>query len=328
MSKSTRLILLAVVFSLGCAVLVAMEYRKVAAVLGLLGYFLSIFSVKAGASKWKVLISLPIAAIFGFALCPPDGLFCMLACAVLFMSIGCVRLIFFEQLGHTRMGWIEPVLFLGGVTYYVVGNLFDGSGWLSWTLPAPGAAFAGFMLMGRVVEGKELSRGAIAKFAVEIGQPAPDFALPDQEGKTVQLSDYKGKRHVLLIFVRGDWCPTCHIMLRSYEKNKEHFAAKNIMLLGIGPDNVEVNKVMVEKLGLDYKLLSDEKLEAAKAYGMQVHGNNPMTKYAEGIPLPASFLVDINGNVLYTSNPKNAGEILNPETIIPVVDKLHAPALV
>lgn len=328
MSKSTTFITASIVLGLISMVLIALDHRMVAGLIGLPAYLCALFSVKFGAIKWKVAVGIAVAAIFGYALCPKDGWFCMLTCMLFFVSVVAVRLVFFEQLGYSKLKMIEAVLFILGVGYYVFGNIYDGSGWTSWALPTPGMAFAALMVMGKTFEDKELAAGAIEKFGVDIGKPAPDFALPDQDGNTVKLSDYKDKRHVLLVFVRGDWCPTCHIMLRSYEKNREKFAEKNIMLLALGPDDVGVNKTMMEKLGLEYKILSDARLEAAKSYGMQVHTNNSMTKYAEGIPLPASFLVDMNGDIRYTSNPKMAGEILNPETIIPVLDKLHAPALV
>jgi peroxiredoxin len=196
-------------------------------------------------------------------------------------------------------------------------------GWIGWAAPVPALALAVVVVMGMFQDHKRMNDSRLPeRFGSSVGNKAPEFSLPDQEGNLVNLSDFKEKRNVLLIFVRGDWCPTCHIMLRSYEKNKERFAAKNIMLLAVGPDNVEVNKEMVLKLGLDYKLLSDTKHETVRAYGMQLHSNASMTKYAEGVPLPASFLVSTEGTILYTSNPRNAGEILNPETIIPVVDSL------
>jgi thioredoxin-dependent peroxiredoxin len=326
MNKSATLVIIGIILALVSGVFIWLDQRLVASAVGFTAFFAGLFGSKSSAAKWKVLANLFIASVFGLAMCPKDGFFCMMAMMFLVSFIIGVRLLFFEQLGHARLKYLEPFLIGVVLVYYVFGNLYDGSGWISWALPTPSLAFAAFMVLGKTMEDRELAAGAISAYGVEIGKPAPPFTLPDQDGNPVSLSDFKGKRHVLLIFVRGDWCPTCHIMLRSYEKNKEKFAAKNIMLLAIGPDNIEVNREMVQKLGLDFKLLSDDRLQAVKAYGMQIHSNNPMTKYAEGIPLPASFLVDINGVMQYTSNPQLAGQVLNPETIIPVVEKLHATA--
>jgi peroxiredoxin Q/BCP len=322
MKKTTILLIIAVLLGVAAVELVIMDLRVVAAVAGLMAYFLSLMGVKSETSSSQIIVHLILAGVFGYALCPAGGFFCMAACIILLALIGALRLLFFSQIGHSKAKWLEPTLFAGAVAYYVFGNIYDGSGWVSWSFPAPPMMMGAFMLLGSVVDGVDIAKRRGAKFKVEIGKPAPDFSLQDQDGNNVMLSEYKSRRHVLLIFVRGDWCPTCHIMLRSYEKNKEKFAEKNVMLMAIGPDPVGVNRDMVLRLGLDYRILSDDKHLAAKAYGMQIQNNNPMTKYEEGIPLPASFLVDIEGRIQYTSNPERPGEILNPDTIFPVLAEL------
>jgi peroxiredoxin len=322
MKKIPVLTLAGLLFTAACIILLISGYQVWAAASGMLAFFLCLQGVKKETDNWQIPVFIIVSGIFGYAMCPANGLFCMTAAMILVSLVASLRLLLFQKLGHAKMKWIEPVLFIAALAYYVLGNIFDGSGWISWTFAAPPMGMAAFMTIGGVLDDKYFQKNKGHRFAAQVGQAAPLFSLSDQDGNEVNLSDYKGKRHVLLIFVRGDWCPTCHIMLRTYEKNKEKFAEKNVMLLAIGPDPVGVNRDMVIRLGLDYKLLSDDKHVAAKAYGMQIQENNPMTKYDEGIPLPASFLVDINGNVIYTSNPENPGEILNPATIFPVIDAL------
>jgi peroxiredoxin len=158
-----------------------------------------------------------------------------------------------------------------------------------------------------------------------LGQAAKDFSLPDQDGNIVNLSDFKDQRTVLLIFVRGDWCPMCHMMLRTYDKRKEEFQEKNIMLLAIGPDPVGVNKAMVEKLGVDFKVLSDEGQRTARVYGVQIqeYKNNFAPKQEDGIPLPASFLTDKQQIVRYVSSPARVGEYLNPALVFEALKQIN-----
>ena len=98
--------------------------------------------------------------------------------------------------------------------------------------------------------------------------------------------------------------------------------------MAIGPDPVGVNRAMVEKLGLDFKVLSDEGQIIAQTYGCRLeddenlHPVKESHKYNAGIPLPASFLVDKNGIVRYTSRPDRVGEFLDPAKIFPVLEKL------
>jgi peroxiredoxin Q/BCP len=185
--------------------------------------------------------------------------------------------------------------------------------------------FTGVFAWGTVKDKNQLLKASRGGYRIQIGKEANEFELPDQDGNLIRLSDFKGKRHLLLIFVRGDWCPGCHMMLRTYEKNNEKFKTKNILVMAIGPDPVGVNRGMVEKLGLDFKVLSDEGQKVAMTYGVQLseYDNNFAEKYEEGIPLPASFLIDKAGLVQYVSRPDKVGEFLNPALIFPIVDKLN-----
>ena len=94
--------------------------------------------------------------------------------------------------------------------------------------------------------------------------------------------------------------------------------------MAIGPDPVGVNKQMVEKLGVEFKVLSDDKQRTAMNYGIQLrdYDNDFAEKYQEGIPLPASFLVDRNSIVRYVSRPDKVGEFLNPSLIFPILETL------
>lgn len=160
---------------------------------------------------------------------------------------------------------------------------------------------------------------------IDVGKEAPDFTLPDQDNVNVTLSSFRNDRDLLLIFVRGDWCPGCHMMLRTYQREREKFQEKNIMVLAIGPDPVGVNLEMVKKLDLDFKVLSDEAQLTAMRYGVQLKEyEHVMQDFKNGIPLPASFLVDRNGIVRYVSRPDKVGEFLNPSLIFPILAKLPA----
>jgi len=140
----------------------------------------------------------------------------------------------------------------------------------------------------------------------------------------VRLSDCRGKHPVLLIFVRGDWCPGCDMMLRTYERNRRVFQTKGVHVLGIGPDDISVNKDMVERIGVGFRMLSDDQQEVSRRYGVVC--NNAALEmavdYAKGIPLPASFLADVDGTVRYVSSPERVGEFLNPELIFSTLQAL------
>lgn len=222
---------------------------------------------------------------------------------------------------YSTVNWQESTLGILGVGIYVTANLIHDNGWQGWVFPAIVIVFGiSFSLIGFADRTKV--RKLIQKGLIEVGSPAPDFSLESSEGKKVSLSDYKGVRELLLIFVRGDWCPSCHIMLRMYEKERKKFQDKNIMLFAIGPDPVGVNRAMVEKLGVEFAVLSDETLEVSKKFCLHIQEHASGSGMEAGVPLPASFLIDKQGIVRYTSRANNAGEFLRPDVIFDVLAKI------
>jgi peroxiredoxin len=233
-----------------------------------------------------------------------------------------MRTIFMKYLGYSRGLGFEPLLLVASLVLYIYGNIAAPAGWATWALPLLPFGMAAYVSIGSVIGGINMLKASRQGYKTESGKPAPDFSLADQGGEIVTLSEFKNKRAVLLVFVRGDWCPGCHMMLRTYEKERAKFQQKNIMVMAIGPDPVGVNRDMVKRLELDYKVLSDENQDASKVYGVQDPDSKDKDKTA-GIPLPASFLVDMAGVVRYTSRPDRVGEFLNPSTIFPILESIH-----
>jgi len=257
----------------------------------------------------------------------PALTFAMLICG--FSTVA--RQAWMQRFTYVDLLWVEPVILL--VAGVLIGSSLWGRPliWQLWLIPALPFTAASALAFGYVQDGIMIKRNVRFGYRIQPGRVAPDFELPDQDGTPIKLSDYKGRHPVLLIFVRGDWCPGCHMMLRTYERGHERFLEKGIHVLAIGPDNIAVNKDMVRRIGVGYRLLSDDRQEVSGRYGVVY--NNPLIEkmgvnYTEGIPLPASFLVDKDGMVRYVSRPDRVGEFLDPELIFNVLEELPntAPA--
>lgn len=106
---------------------------------------------------------------------------------------------------------------------------------------------------------------------IEAGEPAPDFTLRDQNGEKVSLSDYRGRK-VLLVFYPQDFSPVCSDQLSVYQEVKPEIEAKGVELLGISVDHAWAHKAFQENLGIDMRLLADfePKGEVARAYGAYI----------------------------------------------------------
>ena len=88
------------------------------------------------------------------------------------------------------------------------------------------------------------------------GEPAPDFTLRDQDGKQVSLSDYSGRR-LLLVFYPFDFSSVCSDQLSVYQEVKPEFEERGVELVGISVDHIHAHKAFRETLGIDTTLLAD-----------------------------------------------------------------------
>lgn len=316
---------LGMILNFGAIASLFFGYDLVASILSLIAYFASIKEVSKYTSWYQFSNVFAAAIILGYSIDHTSDGLPLFTIVCLLTGMGSIlRIVMFPIFGYTGISWFEPAMFFVSLGGYLFLNMTSTNDWKAWTFPAPIILFSSVLAWGIIKDKKQLLAHTKGGYRVQIGKPADEFALPDQDGNIVKLSDFKNDRHLLLIFVRGDWCPGCHMMLRTYEKNNLKFKEKNIMVMAIGPDPVGVNRGMVEKLGLDFKVLSDAGQKTAMVYGVQLteYDNDFAEKYEEGIPLPASFLVDKTGIVRYVSRPDKVGEFLNPSLIFPIIDQL------
>jgi len=145
---------------------------------------------------------------------------------------------------------------------------------------------------------------------IAVGDQAPDFTLPDADGKQISLSSFKDKSHVLLVVYRGEWCPFCMSQLDSFESLLPLLGRFDIQLVGVSPDiSNKVNKAR-KKFDSDYIFLSDENMEMIDLYGLRKN---------EDIPHPATILINSKGEIVWfyaSSNFKVRPDALQMRKII------------
>ena len=130
--------------------------------------------------------------------------------------------------------------------------------------------------------------------AMEVGTLAPDFALPDQEGRTHRLSDYRG-RWVVLYFYPKDDTPGCTKEACGFRDQMGSLKALDAVVLGVSADDVESHKRFAEKYGLNFPLLADPERKVIGAYGAW-GTKNLYGKEVEGV-LRQTFLIDPEGRI-------------------------------
>ncbi len=125
---------------------------------------------------------------------------------------------------------------------------------------------------------------------VVVGQPAPEFELPDQEGQLHSLEDYRD-RWVVLYFYPKDGTPGCTTEACEFRDNIFAFREMNAQILGISLDDVESHKSFAEDHKLPFPLLADTEGTAADAYGVK-------TKFAGmTVAKRQTFIIDPVGNI-------------------------------
>ncbi len=100
---------------------------------------------------------------------------------------------------------------------------------------------------------------------LEAKMRAPDFTLSDQNGDTVRLEDFRGKR-VALYFYPKDNTPGCTRQACAFAASYEQFQAQNIVVIGVSKDSVASHLKFAQKNELPFILLSDPELQAIQAY--------------------------------------------------------------
>lgn len=128
---------------------------------------------------------------------------------------------------------------------------------------------------------------------IKEGNKAPDFSAPDQNGKKVKLSSFKGKKNVVLYFYPKDMTPGCTTEACDFRDQSKKF--KNTEILGVSIDSPERHQKFIEKYDLPFTLISDVDQKVVNKYGVwqekKLYGRKFM-----GI-VRSTFIIDKSGVV-------------------------------
>ncbi|WP_338430632.1 peroxiredoxin [Synechococcus elongatus] len=127
--------------------------------------------------------------------------------------------------------------------------------------------------------------------AIAVGDVAPDFSLPAQDGSTVSLSDFRGQKPVVLYFYPKDDTPGCTIEACSFRDSYTAFQEAGAVVLGVSSDSVESHQRFAKKYNLPFQLLSDEGDRLRQSYGV------PKTLFV--IPGRVTYVIDKEGKVCH-----------------------------
>jgi len=132
--------------------------------------------------------------------------------------------------------------------------------------------------------------------SIGVGQKAPDFTLLNQDKKEVKLSDFAGKKNVVLVWYPLDWSPTCTNEHACFVNDMKKFETLDAEVLGVSVDSVWSHKAFADKMGIKYSLLADFHPRGAMSekYGIYLGD--------KGITGRAIASVNKAGNVAWVKN--------------------------
>ncbi|MBC5838814.1 peroxiredoxin-like family protein [Flavobacterium muglaense] len=151
--------------------------------------------------------------------------------------------------------------------------------------------------------------------AIKVGQKAPQFELPNAQGKLISLESLLDKGPLVVTFYRGDWCPYCNLQLRALQARLSEIHALGATLVAISPQVPDGSLTKNEINEMDFIVLSDQDAKVASQYGvawevpeflvahMRVDRNLDLDKINNGngsiLPIPATFIIGSDGQVAW-----------------------------
>ena len=135
---------------------------------------------------------------------------------------------------------------------------------------------------------------------IETGQKAPDFTLPDHNGKSVSLKDFRGKKVVLYFYPRDD-TPGCTREACGFRDNLNRVKSSGAVVLGVSRDDAAAHVKFRKKYDLNFPLVSDPDRKVHEAYGAWGK-KKQYGKEIEGV-IRSTFLIDEAGQVVKVWSP-------------------------
>jgi peroxiredoxin len=193
------------------------------------------------------------------------------------------------------------------------------------------------VLDGFAAAAQRLGAVDFASRAPQVGDRAPEFALPDQTGEEVNLSALLREGAVVLIFYRGEWCPYCNLQLRTFQACRDEIASRGAQLVAISPQTPEHSLSMAEKNGLAFPVLSDAGAHVIDRYGLRYEvdaetralydavGNDVAAHNGPGgsvLPAAATFVIRSDAEVRYARVTGNWTDRAEPSDVLAVLDEL------
>jgi peroxiredoxin len=189
----------------------------------------------------------------------------------------------------------------------------------------------------------ELVTHQAAGHALQPGDPAPDFILPDANGHEFRLYSALADGPVVLVFYRGGWCPYCNIHLRGFQNLLPQLTEAGAQLVAISPQLPDGSLTTQAKNELTFPVLSDVGLHTARAFriafelpkallALYSDFDHPLIDAngetgATALPMPATFVIREDRTIAFAHVDADYTRRSEPAEVLRVVRESHQPAV-
>ncbi len=183
----------------------------------------------------------------------------------------------------------------------------------------------------------ELQASGLAERALKAGDAAPDFTLPDPDGRPLSAAALLARGPLVVSFYRGVWCPYCNMELQALEALRPEIERLGGSLVAISPQTQVNSRKSRRENGLGFPILSDHGNEVAAAFGLRFAlpdylvelyrglGNQLPSFNGEGswtLPMPGRFVIGQDRIVRYAEVHPDYTRRPEPEELLPVLRSL------
>jgi peroxiredoxin len=182
-----------------------------------------------------------------------------------------------------------------------------------------------------------LKQQSLAANILPIGSRIPEFQLQDHDSKTISSSALLAKGRLVLCFIRGRWCPFCVAQMEAMNLVLPEIERAGAILAAISPQTVQQSFFMRDQHKLRFPLFSDAGNKVARQFGLtcrvpdeqkaiyqRAFVNLPFVNGDDSweLPIPATYIIDRDGTVLYASANEDYAERPEPADIVEVLAAL------
>ena len=186
----------------------------------------------------------------------------------------------------------------------------------------------------------ELKARHIAANILPVGAKVPAFELSDHDGKVVSSSALLSKAPLVVCFIRGRWCPFCVGQMEAINLILPQIEQAEATLVAVSPQTVKQSYFMHDQHKLRFPLLSDTGNKIARQFGLtyrvpeaqeaiyrRAFVNLPLANGDESweLPIPATYIIDRDGTVLYASANEDYSERAEPSEIVTLLRERTRP---